>query len=326
MLSVLFRKFGAAVSADCVPVKTGIGISFLLLFVSSCGDLFAQQPQPAPQKPAAPQPADARKRSPASPVKPANPTAADTLSIEQARVADRFKRLEEVVGRLAEVSASSDPRHAKLLREAISQSREQDVNTRFESVVKLLQDERLSVAATNQVELQKELDALLGLLLKADRDKELASQRERVRKYLKELDRLIRLQRGVRARTEGGDDLRSLGEDQKRLATDTGKLNGDINKAEGDKKSSSDEPGKPDGEKPSPTGQQGKSNSEDGDQSNSKDGVPKKQDPAGGEKNPEDKRKPNSPEKQSKATEGKSPGESKSGTPQQSPKGSEQGK
>ena len=89
------------------------------------------------------------------------PAAGDELSVEQARLADRFKRLEEVIGRLAELSASTDPRRAKLLREAIAQSREQDINVRFESIVKLLEDERLSAAATNQTELQKELDALL---------------------------------------------------------------------------------------------------------------------------------------------------------------------
>jgi hypothetical protein len=148
-------------------------------------------------------------------------------------LADRFKRLEEVLGRLAEFSASTDPRRAKLLREAIAQSREQDINVRFESIVKLLEDERLSVAATNQTELQQELDTLLNLLLKADRDKELASERDRVKKYLKEVARLIRMQKGVRARTEGGDELDRLREDQERVARDTGKLGGDISKAEG---------------------------------------------------------------------------------------------
>ncbi len=127
------------------------------------------------------------------------PPASDDLSVEQARLADRYKRLEQVVGRLAEVSASSDPRRAKLLREAIAQSREEDVNVRFESVVKLLQDERLSAAATNQTELQKELDSLLSLLLKADRDNELNSERDRIKQYLKEVSRLIRDQKSVRA-------------------------------------------------------------------------------------------------------------------------------
>ena len=73
---------------------------------------------------------------------------------------------------------------------------------------------------------------MLSLLLKADRDKELSSQRDRVRKYLKEVARLIRMQKDVRARTEGGDDFKPLSKDQERVAADTGKLGGDISTTE----------------------------------------------------------------------------------------------
>src|SRR5688572_25065810 len=117
--------------------------------------VFAQESSPEPTSPAA-EPSDRQT---------ATPTATDELPVEQARLADRFQRLEQVLGRLAELSASTDPRRAKLLRDAIAQSREQDINVRFESIVKLLEDERLSAAATNQTELQKELDGLLTLLL-----------------------------------------------------------------------------------------------------------------------------------------------------------------
>ncbi len=192
--------------------------------------------------PASPPAADAKEKS--KPADKSKSPATDQLSVEQARLADRFKRLEEVIGRLAELSAPTDPRRAKLLREAIAQSREQDVNTRFESIVKLLQDERLSAAATNQTELQKELDGLLALLLKADRDKELSSQRDRIKNYIKQVDRLIRMQKGVRARTEGGDELKGVGGDQLKIATDTGKLSGDISKTDGDKTPASEKPPK----------------------------------------------------------------------------------
>lgn len=161
-----------------------------------------------------------------------SPAPAADLSVDQARLADRFKRLEEVIGRLAELSAPSDPRRAELLRQAIAQSREQDLNVRFESVVKLLETERLSAAATNQTELQKELDSLLTLLLKADRDTQLASERERLRAYLKEVGRLLRLERDLRARTEGDDELKRLAQAQQRIADDTGKLGGTITKNE----------------------------------------------------------------------------------------------
>lgn len=168
---------------------------------------------------------------PAADSPPSAPTVADALPIVQARLADRYKRLEEVLSRLAEYSAATDPRRAKLLREAIAQSREQDIAVRFESIVKLLEDERLSLAANNQAELQQELDGLLNLLLRADRDQELSSERDRVRKYLREVSRLIRMQKGVRARTEGGDELPELSKDQERIAAETGQLGGAISQS-----------------------------------------------------------------------------------------------
>jgi hypothetical protein len=164
------------------------------------------------------------------------PAAGDELAIAQARLADRYKRLEEILSQLAELSAASDPNRARILRQAIAQSREQDINVRFEAIVKLLEEERLAAATNNQVQLRNELDALLELLLKADRDKELASQRDRVREYLKELGRLIRMQKGIRARTEGGDHLPVLAEDQQRAADATGKLGGTIKENESDGK------------------------------------------------------------------------------------------
>jgi hypothetical protein len=230
--------------------------------------------------------------------KPAPP--GDDLSVQQARLADRFKRLEEVVSRLAELSASSDPRRAKLLREAIAQSREQDVNLRFETIVDLLEEERLSVASTNQSDLQKELDALLTLLLKADRDRELSSQRDRVRHYLKKVGELIRQQKGVRARTEGGDDLRELGEDQKRIAGDTGKLSGDIATTESSKN-------KPGADADSKAGE-GKKDDQDKDKPGNKQ-SPKNDD---AEKKPGDTSKPGQPsDKGSSETPDSKPGAGK---------------
>src|SRR5262245_61407083 len=97
----------------------------------------------------------------------------DELAVEQAQLADRFQRLDPALGRRAELSGGTDRGRAKLLREAIAKSREQDINQRCETIVTMLEDERLSAAANRQTELQTELDELLSLLLKADRDREL---------------------------------------------------------------------------------------------------------------------------------------------------------
>ena len=168
------------------------------------------------------------------------PAAGNELSVDQARLADRFDRLETVLARLAELSAGTDPRRAKLLRQAIAKSRDQGLEQRFETIVSLLEDERLSAAAGRQTQLRNELDELLALLLKADRDRELDSEHKRIKAYLKEVGRLIRLQKGLQARTEGGDEAKRLAEDQGKVADDTGKLGKAIDDTE-----RSDTKGKP---------------------------------------------------------------------------------
>jgi uncharacterized protein YukE len=301
--------------------------SVVFAFIGS-QPLSAEEPNPAEPSPAAT--TDSKTSTP-----PKAATANDELSVEQARLADRYKRLEEVVGRLAEVSASSDPRRAKLLRDAIAQSREEDVNVRFESIVKLLQDERLSAAATNQTELQKELDNLLSLLLKADRDNELNSQRDRVKAYLKEVGRIIRDQKSVRARTEGGDQFKQLGQDQQRLAGDTGKLGGNISKTDGSKNRDADKSSKSD-DKDGKGDKEADKNSKDSDK-NSKDAKPagdKSSKPSDGNKpsgankpsnkpsegsNPEKPSDAEKPSEGSPSDDSKSPPSDSPGQPSQSP-------
>jgi hypothetical protein len=290
------------------PTRVLTAAAFLLFQASA---VLSQQKETASAIPptATEKPAAGVVEKPAA--KPAVPGATDELSVDQARLADRYKRLEEVVGRLAELSAGSDPRRAKLLRDAIAQSREQDINVRFESIVKLLQDERLSAASTNQTELQKELDGLLTLLLKADREKELNSERERVKAYLKEVGRLIREQKGVRSRTENGDDLKGLGADQQRIANDTGKLDGTISKSSGDKKPSSESKNG----KPSDSG--GK---ESGDKDGQKDSLDKKSGDKSNNKKSDDKKRPGD-DKSGKPPESKKPSESQpSGDSESQPK------
>jgi hypothetical protein len=168
----------------------------------------------------------------ADPAQTPAPAAGDELSVDQARLADRYNRLETVLARLAELSASTDPRRAKILREAVAKSRDEGLDEHFESIVSLLEDERLSAAAGRQTELQKQLDELLALLLKADRDRELDSQHKRIKAYLKEVGRLIRLQKGLEARTEGGDETQRLAKDQQQVGDQTGELGKTISDTE----------------------------------------------------------------------------------------------
>ncbi len=174
------------------------------------------------------------------------------LADSQSRLAEKYDRLELLAGRLAELSRATQPRRAKLLRDFVSKSREKDIPGRFDVVVEALRQSRLASAMEGQGGLHSELQQLLELLLQEDRDRQIESQRKRIHKYLADLKKLIRLQRGIKARTEGGDDQQSLSDDQKRTAEQTDKLRDQIESTEGSRKSSGDQKGKPGGKKQTP--------------------------------------------------------------------------
>lgn len=156
----------------------------------------------------------------------------DPLDAIESRLADRYDRLELLAGRLAELSGSAQPRRAELLRQLIARGRERDVPGQFDDIVAALGNESYSTAVEGQTRLQAELEKLLELLLQEDRDRQLESERKRVLRYLQDLNKLIRLQRGVTARTEGGDEAGQLADDQERVGDDTEKLEQEIKEHE----------------------------------------------------------------------------------------------
>ncbi len=166
------------------------------------------------------------------PLKASEPTAADKLALEEQRIADKYKHLEDVLLRMAELNAATDPRRAALLRKAVEQSKDRLVGVRFERLVELLGKDQLSRAMENQTELDQDLRALLELLMSENREKSLKSQKERIREYLKRIGEIIAQQNGIQGRTAGGDDPKRLAGDQANLAGKTGKLADDIRKNE----------------------------------------------------------------------------------------------
>lgn len=156
----------------------------------------------------------------------------ESLAEIEARLADRYARLETLVERLAELSRSTQPRRATLLRQLISQSRDRDVTGQFEKVVAALEQESFSSAIDGQTALEVELNKLLELLLQEDRDRQIDSERKRIGRYLQEVNRLIRMQRGVKARTDGGDEAQELANDQQQVGDKTRELGDEVEDAE----------------------------------------------------------------------------------------------
>lgn len=215
------------------------------------------------------------------------PTLADDpaqrLVLDQGSVADRFRRLEQALIQRAEFAEDGASR-TDILRRAFEQSRGERLAARFESTVELLGQDRVRTydeALTEQVELQKQLKALLDLLQSEDRSTRLEEERERIRQYLKEINRMLRQQQGLQSRSgREGEDLESLADRQADLADDARRLaenmmpqgetaNSDSQSGQSVKESSGEEGNQESG---SPNGEQGATESpSDGDAQPSED-------------------------------------------------------
>lgn len=195
----------------------------MAMLIAICGAGLAASSRSHAQEatPAAPDPAAATA-----------PSGEESLAEIEARLADRYARLETLVERLAELSRSTQPRRATLLRQLIAQSRDRDVAGQFEKVVAALEQESFSSAIDGQASLETELNKLLELLLQEDRDRQIDSERKRIGRYLQEVNRLIRMQRGVKARTDGGDEAKELADDQKQVGDKTKELGDEVEEAE----------------------------------------------------------------------------------------------
>jgi hypothetical protein len=160
------------------------------------------------------------------------PGSADKLSLEQRRIAEKYKHLEDVLLRMAEMNAATDPKRAALLKKAVAQSKDQLIGVRFERLVELLGQDSLSRALENQSELDQDLYALLELLMSENRSKSIENEKKRIQEYLKQLGTIIKQEKDIQARTNGGDDSKRLAGEQNKVAKKTGDLAKDIQKNE----------------------------------------------------------------------------------------------
>ena len=194
----------------------------ILLVLVARGVLGAEAEKPSPADPGAALAGD--KANEASP--------ADKLSIEQQQVADNFQHLQDLLLRMAELSELADPRRAALLQKTVRESEQRLIGVQFESLVELLEKDRLSRAIENQDNLRQDLEALLELLLSENRSMRVESEKARIRAYLKRLNQIIKQQKDVQGRTAGTGRPGPLADQQQKLADKTGDLAKDIQQSE----------------------------------------------------------------------------------------------
>jgi hypothetical protein len=273
------------------------------------------------------------------------------LAARQAELAERYRRLENLLLRMADFDQAENPHRAELLKKAFALSREKRLGDQFEKLASLLKNEEYGSATDNQKILKGDLDLLLKLLLTEDQSDRNKSEQARLREYIKELERMGRLQRSLRGRTENRLEP-GLSEEQAQLAERAGKLDrqiaedespalsnsaqdgqeapdnqdgkGESTPKEGEKSKGSDPP-KP--SSPKSEGSQGKATEQDSDK------TPSSGESKESERSQESQPSESNPEpSESKPTEGaegnpsgapqpSSPGESPSGQPGESSDG-----
>lgn len=154
----------------------------------------------------------------------ATPRSVDQLAVQQGIVADKYAKLEKLLEEMARIEAVSNPKRAALLMQALKQSKENLTAAKLNSIIKLLSQEQLKRALENQQDVRKDFQGLLELLLSENRSDRLKSEQERVREYLKEVERILRLEKSVQGRTEGGAPTEEVAKDQAKVADRTGQL------------------------------------------------------------------------------------------------------
>lgn len=162
---------------------------------------------------------------PAQPAdEPARAAATDALPEEQGQVAEKYRRLEDLIFKMADFEATSNPRRAALLRQAYKQSKDRLTQSQLAAIVALLSQKQYKRALDGQEIARKDLQELLQLLLSEDRADRLKTEAQRTQDHIRELQRLERLQRGLRGQTEGSENPQALTRKQAQIADRTGEL------------------------------------------------------------------------------------------------------
>jgi hypothetical protein len=165
-----------------------------------------------------------------SPGTEAQPAADASLSDEQGKLAAKYKELERVILRMAEVMQTTDPKRAALLRKTFAQSKERRVDVQYEDLVKLLEQEQLYQASKGQFAVQQDLNQLLQLLLSGEREKQIPNERAQIKRFIERINKLIREEQGLQGETEGQGDADDLIKQQEGVAKKTSELAQDLKK------------------------------------------------------------------------------------------------
>ncbi len=143
---------------------------------------------------------------------------ADPLSADQQQVAERFSKLQELFLRSAELESAENPSRSALLQQAAQLGKQAQLADLLARAATSLDKKQYSQALEDQKASRENLKRLLELLQSENRGERVREQRDQVRRWIEETDRLLRLQKSLSGRTEGGQEMQQAAGDQDKLA------------------------------------------------------------------------------------------------------------
>lgn len=176
------------------------------------------------------------------------PQLEDRLLLEQGKLTDTYRRFKSELLKLAELTRKEDPARAALLERAVAESSKRGIHDQLGDILDLLNSGLLrdiDDVSSRQAEVEQDLQSLLKLLLTENRADRQRSERDRIRNYIKGINRAINRQREISSNAKRGGDIDRLGKRQGRLADQTGDIAKDIqdNEESGEAESGEEEPG-----------------------------------------------------------------------------------
>ncbi|MDR0608879.1 MAG: hypothetical protein LBG58_02115 [Planctomycetaceae bacterium] len=150
---------------------------------------------------------------------------AQELSEKQRSVADRYAQLEQVLLRMSEASASSNPRRSVLLKKVLLAGKDKLLALRLKNIVDTLDRRQLTEAAAGQETIEKDLLELLKLLESENREQRRTAEKEKIKEFLRNLEEIIHQEKNLKSKTaqNENENLLPLEKEQKnvRLQTQT---------------------------------------------------------------------------------------------------------
>ena len=174
------------------------------------------------------------------------PQLRDRLLLEQGKLTDTYRRFKSELLKLAELSRKEDPERAALLEKAVAESGKRGIHDQLGEILDLLNTNLLrdlDEVSSRQSEVEQDLQRLLKLLLTENRADQKRSERQRIKKYIQEINRAIKRQREISSRGQRGGDTERLGKRQGRLADKIGDLADTIKENEESQAGEGDEEG-----------------------------------------------------------------------------------